>query len=1428
MKLIIVCFRVAAIYKQLIMNKTFTINAIIISFLLSQALFGINPDNAKKSPISGTIVLPWIKNAGQYDNKIAYATKTGVADIAVFKNGDICYFLISNEGEKTFFTETLMNKKTTSRKISGKNISPTKFNFIKSGKGINISGIASYNTLDYGEISEGLNLNINIRGNNIEKVITIQPYANPALLQFQLKGVEDIYENEKGELQLEIKNNTISFTKPVAWQIINGEKVEIDVKYNIKTGFVYGFSLGKYDNRYNLYIDPLLSASFIGGSQFDVVSKVVAGQNNLVYVGGMTGSPDFSVTNDVYDNTFNGDYDIFIAAFNSNLSGLEICTFIGGSAIDELTDMKLDTGGDIYFTGRTESKDYPYTTNAFDTIFNGAMTLADGDMIISCLSGKLDELKYSTFVGGDMDDAAIAFDFDDSGNLIVTGISESGILSVGPQFYTGTKEFVFFKINSNLSDILASNSVQTDSITVPFDLVTEGSQSVFIAGTTNDSSFPVTTGAYSEVLTGETDIFIIKLSNDLSTMEASTFLGGKKNEAPGSIILDGLGNVYLSGQTSSPSFPVTSGAYDIIFSAMDNIIDEDAFLCIMDNELDELNASTFLGGSNIDVAGELILDTDNNVYLSGFTYSEDFPVFCNSFDDTYNGEADCFLVKFSPKLEKLIKSTYYGGENNDFCYSIDSDALGNIYTAGFTGSADFPVYAGFDTLFNGNTGDGFVLKITPDFEKPYPCCSELLQPVPFSTNQPMDINIVWSQARGATGYYFSAGTLDDTFNIAYHLDMQSDTSYFLQGLSCGDTVYVKISPYNDYGINKKCETYWFTTREPFYKQEDVSICEGDSVEWQGNYYNDNGVYFKNFTDIYGCDSTYALVLQVNPNFYTFEEKDICEGDSYFWQGENIAVAGTYTKNYSSIEGCDSIFELKLNIYPSYEFSEQTTLCKGDSFLWQGYTLTSGGTYTAEYETINGCDSTYILDVALLASYEFYDTAFICEGDYYDWQGQSYTFPGNFQKAYSTVEGCDSIYHLNLNLYPNYHFSEEILICTGDTLLWQGLIIDSAGIYNANYTSVSGCDSTYQAIVTTLPSYDFNEDAAICDGDTLTWQGMTIDSAGVYIVVYNTVEGCDSTYQITVSIAPEYHFNEDTILCSGDTLFWQGMEIDSAGTYNAVYNTVAGCDSTYQITVSIASGYFFSEDTVICEGDILIWQGTTIDSAGIYNAVYSTIAGCDSTYQINVSTLPSYHFEESNQICEGDTLEWQGRTIDSSGTYYAEYQTIMGCDSIYKIEVEEVIIDNSITQSGDTLFAVYDSTASYQWITCPDTNIQGANDYFYVTTESGNYAVIINKGDCEESSECIYVVNSGIEKIENQEIRIYPNPVSYRYLTVSIDDFGNAKTIKLCNLSGKILKTINDVGMVNKIDVENLVSGVYFVRIYTGTNIINKKVIIVNE
>ena len=332
-------------------------------------------------------------------------------------------------------------------------------------------------------------------------------------------------------------------------------------------------------------------------------------------------------------------------------------TYLGGQAEDLIWTggaMTMDQNGDLYLTGRTYSVDFPVTSGAYkDTLVENG----NADAFIAKISGDLTTLIAATFLGGSGHDEGFSIALDQNGN-------------------------------------------------------------VFIAGVTGSNDFPATNNAYQTVFRGGGlfgEAFIAKLNNDLTQLLAATYLGGTSNETASSIVIDTSGNIYVTGWTTSDDFPTTQGAYDTVGGGNNSL--HDVFVSMLSNDLGTLHASTYLGGTNRDVAYSIALDQNGNVFVAGATYSDDFPITQNAYQSTFTYVAadypEAFIAKFNANLSSLLASTYLGGtEWIEIAYSIAIDQSGNVYVAGITGSSDFPTTQGaYQESRNGLGQDAFISKL---------------------------------------------------------------------------------------------------------------------------------------------------------------------------------------------------------------------------------------------------------------------------------------------------------------------------------------------------------------------------------------------------------------------------------------------------------------------------------------------------------------------------------------------------------------------------------------------------------------------------------------------------------------------------------------------------------------------------------------------
>ncbi len=230
-----------------------------------------------------------------------------------------------------------------------------------------------------------------------------------------------------------------------------------------------------------------------------------------------------------------------------------------------------------------------------------------------------------------------------------------------------------------------------------------------ITGTTESSDFPTTAGAFQTTYGGGAfDAYVAELNPTGTALVYSTYLGGSDVEQGRSIALDTSGNAYLTGWTASTNFPTTAGAFQTTYSG-----GYDAYVTELNPTGSGLVYSTYLGGSREELGYGIALDISLNAYLTGITFSTDFPTTAGAFQTTFGGGDDAFVTELNPTGSGLVYSTFLGGSGGEVGFGIAVDTTGIAYVTGYTDSSDFPTTAGaFQTTYGGNQ-DAFVTELNP-------------------------------------------------------------------------------------------------------------------------------------------------------------------------------------------------------------------------------------------------------------------------------------------------------------------------------------------------------------------------------------------------------------------------------------------------------------------------------------------------------------------------------------------------------------------------------------------------------------------------------------------------------------------------------------------------------------------------------------------
>lgn len=454
----------------------------------------------------------------------------------------------------------------------------------------------------------------------------------------------------------------------------------------------------------------LLYSTFLGGSCSEEGYAIAVDGAGSAYVTGKTCSSDFPTTAGAFDTNSNGSYDAFVAKLNPAGSGLAYSTFLGGGGGDYGRGIAVDGMGSAYVTGDTTSSDLPVTLGAFDASYNGGNY---GDAFVVKLNPAGSGLTYATFLGGDHEDSGRAVIVDAVGSAYAIGTTNSSNFPATQGAFNtslhGDVDTFVVKLDPIGSGLIYATFLGGSGGDYGRGIAVDEADNAYVTGGTRSPDFPTTSSAFDTSFNGSSvylDAFVVKLNPAGSGLVYATFLGGTADDAAEAIVLDGAGSAYVAGYANSSNFPATSDAFDTVSNSYD------AFVVKLDPMGSELIYATFLGGSGGDYGEALAVDGAGRAYVTGYTWSSDFPTTPGTFDAGWNGHDDVFMAKMNRAGSGLAYSTFLGGGSYDEGYAIAIDRAGSAYVTGLTYSSDFLTTSGaFDTSFNGGDNDAFVVKL---------------------------------------------------------------------------------------------------------------------------------------------------------------------------------------------------------------------------------------------------------------------------------------------------------------------------------------------------------------------------------------------------------------------------------------------------------------------------------------------------------------------------------------------------------------------------------------------------------------------------------------------------------------------------------------------------------------------------------------------
>jgi len=659
--------------------------------------------------------------------------------------------------------------------------------FFYGGESSRRTHVPSYGKIVYENLWNGIDLVYTAASGGIKYEFIVHPGADISNIKLVYSGVD--LRTDGQNLFIDTSAGTVVDTDLYAYQPADGTPVPVECRL-VLHGNTVGYT-AEYDAEEVLVIDPLIYSTFFGGSSGDWAHDMVMDQSGNIYIAGQTTSTNFPTTPGVYDSSYNGGpSDVFVMKVSSSM-GLVYSTYIGGTNNDEAYGIAIDSSGNAYVTGRTGSSNYPVTTGAYDTTHGGGWC----DVFVTKLNATGTGLLYSTYLGSSSFEEGFDIAVDSSGNAYITGdTTSSSFPTTSGAFdttYNGATDGFISKLNASGASLVYSTYVGGSSTDIPESLYLFPDGNLTVAGGTASNNFPTTSGSYSPSPNGNNDLFLLKINRTGSSLVYSTYIGGSLTEYLHSITSDAAGNIYITGETHSTNFPVTSGAYCTTHNG-----GLDTYVLKMNSNATALMYSTYLGGSATDVGNAIAVDTFGNVYVGGTTGSSDFPATQGTYDATYNQGWDVFLCKLDPTGSSLLNSTYLGGSSDDGTDDVLVDATGlNVYITGYTDSSDFPVTSdAYDSTYNSNR-DMFLSKF---FLPSKPSAPENLT---FSTGNRY-VNLTWNApdfngGYNITGYVVYRGT--NQSNMSQLTTLGNVTSYNDTTATNGITYWYAVAAVNPVG-----------------------------------------------------------------------------------------------------------------------------------------------------------------------------------------------------------------------------------------------------------------------------------------------------------------------------------------------------------------------------------------------------------------------------------------------------------------------------------------------------------------------------------------------------------------------------------------------------------------------------------------------------
>jgi gliding motility-associated-like protein len=879
----------------------------------------------------------------------------------------------------------------------------------------------------------------------------IHPGADPNQIKLKYKNTEQIYLDSFGNIILRNRLGDIREDAPEVFQ-----HQEILKAHYILTDSIVCFHIKSYDPTHTLIIDPKLEwSTYFGGTDIEQCFGSVLDNTANIYTYGFTNSSSNIAYNGYQDTLINVN-NAYLAKFNTkgqliwstyygsqtffrgacvdsknnislvgyvissstnisfnghqnshnggtndgllvkfNAQGQRLwASYYGGMAADNIWDCAIDSTNSIIIYGQTTSQSNIASNGHQNTIY--LKMQSNGTYPPNSFLVKFNEngvrLWGSYFGINGSNYSKIALDY--SNNIFISGGSNDDklILNANTTIFGA---FHFLAKFSPSGSFIFSKRIGLNSVFAGLDnhLCFNKNKLYFSIAPTSMINPPNLTSGFKKAVTGPNDVLFVQLDT-LGNQLWASYVGGNDRERAPRIVIDKHQNRYIAAHTISPSGIYVKGVDSSLSGGNDLFVTKIS-------KSDSVIWSSYFGGDNMENDPYILVDSNDNIYLSATTLSINGINYQGHQNNYGGGLSDAFLMKISCSRYDTIRDTICFGDS--VTYRSKKYSKAGFYTDSFL---TWDICDSFITLHL------TVLRRDTIYRYDTICSGT---------------NYVWNGTyRTMSGIYRDTLTNNvgcDSF-LVLNLHIKRTDTIHLYDTSCANLPktfngqnLTLAGIYRDTLINNVgCDShifYHFIPKPVHETPLSRAICANDSSLFGGKYRKTAGVYYDTLKTIRNCDSVLKLTLTINLLDTNRQTQAICRGKSYNFYSQVLTSAGTYSHKLTNRNGCDSTVLLTLSVIDSSTYSYSRMLCSGQSFSFNNQNLTQAGVYRDTFMNYLGCDSFVTLNLSF--GLVLYDTLrqTVCAGQVF----RGYFSPGTYYETYKSNQGCDSILTIYLKHLP---------------------------------------------------------------------------------------------------------------------------------------------------------------------------------------------------------------------------------------------------------------------------------------------------------------------------------------------------------------------------------------------------------------------------